>query len=106
MLLLSDLISLYCIVGVFRCLNCSCNYTKNTYACIQLMETNNQIENDLYDVMETVLFKLAVSIILYVFVILCIYVTYNLCNQALCVMTEHFSHFAKCLNSLAILRST
>ena len=34
-----------------------------------------------------------------------IYVTGNLCNQALRVMTEHFSHFAKCLNSLAISRN-
>ena len=38
--------------------------------------------------------------------ILIIYVTGNLCNQAICVMTEHFSHFAKCLNSLAISRNT
>ena len=35
----------------------------------------------------------------------CVYVTGNLCNQALRVMTEHFSHFAKCLNSLAISRN-
>ena len=34
-----------------------------------------------------------------------VYVTGNLCNQALRVMTEHFSHFAKCLNSLAISRN-
>ena len=34
-----------------------------------------------------------------------VYVTGNLCNQALHVMTEHFSHFAKCLNSLAISRN-
>ena len=33
------------------------------------------------------------------------YVTGNLCNQALRVMTEHFSHFAKCLNSFAISRN-
>ena len=33
------------------------------------------------------------------------YVTGNLCNQALRVMTEHFSPFAKCLNSLAISRN-
>ena len=34
-----------------------------------------------------------------------VYVTGNLCNQALRVMTEHFSHFVKCLNSLAISRN-
>ena len=34
-----------------------------------------------------------------------IYVTGNLCNQALRIMTEHFSHFLKCLNSLAISRN-
>ena len=33
---------------------------------------------------------------------LCIYVTGNLCNPALRVMTEHFRHYAKCLNSSGI----
>ena len=28
-----------------------------------------------------------------------VYITGNLCNQALCIMTEHFSHFTKCLPS-------
>ena len=36
------------------------------------------------------------------FVRFTVYVTGNLCNQALRIMTGHFSHYAKCLNSSGI----